>query len=212
MFVYGDGRQMIVGAVVLAAGKSERMGQNKLLLPLNGKTVIDNVLDALSDAGIDEQVIVVGYKPKEIIEAVQPRLNKLKLTINWDYEKGMTSSFQNGLQVLRRVDAVFLVLGDEPIFDSKVLCSMIEQMQNKRRGALIVSPIHMGKKEHPLLFHSQLFEEIFDLKGTETIREVLYRHEDKLLKIESPQWTVMDIDTPEDYRAVRDIFKASQTR
>jgi molybdenum cofactor cytidylyltransferase len=196
---------MIVGAVVLAAGKSERMGQNKLLLCLNGKKLIEIVLDALSEAGIDEQVIVIGYKPKEIIEAVQPRLNKVKVAINWDYENGMTSSFQKGLQVLRHVDAAFLVLGDEPIFDSKVLRSMIRQMQKSRGEALIVSPIHKGKKGHPLLFQSQLFTEIFDLKGTETIRDIVHRHTDKLLKIESPQWTVMDIDTPEDYRHVRDL-------
>ena len=56
---------MIVGAVVLAAGKSERMGQNKLLLSLDGKKLIDNILDALAEAGIDEQVVVVGHKPEE---------------------------------------------------------------------------------------------------------------------------------------------------
>ena len=105
---------MIVGAVVLAAGKSERMGQNKLFLSLNGKTLIDNVLDAVAAAGINEQVIVLGHKPELVIEAIKPRLRTLKIAVNEDYEQGMTSSFQTGLQLLPHVDAAFLVLGDEP--------------------------------------------------------------------------------------------------
>ena len=68
---------MIIGAVVLAAGKSERMGQNKLLLSFNGKTLIEN-FRCVDAAGINEQVIVLGHKPEQIIEAIKPRLRKAK--------------------------------------------------------------------------------------------------------------------------------------
>src|SRR5271157_1317596 len=132
---------MIIGAVVLAAGKSERMGKNKLLLRFDGKLLIENVLDALTIAGINDQVLVVGHKPGEIIGAVRSRLNTLKIGINANYEQGMTSSFQIGLQSLPHVDAAFLVLGDEPIFDPKVLRFLIEKMEKSRGEALIVSPI-----------------------------------------------------------------------
>ena len=201
---------MIVGAVVLAAGKSERMGQNKLLLSLNGRTLIDNILDALADAGIDEQVVVLGYKPTELLETLGQRIEKVKVAINMDFEFGMTSSFQKGLQQLKTVDAAFLVLGDEPIFDPKILLSLIEQMEQRRDKALIATPIYNGQKGHPLLFHSQLFAEILDLKSSQTIRDVVHSHADKLVKIDAPQWTTMDIDTPEDYDRVCNLIKTRQ--
>ncbi len=69
---------MIVGAVVLAAGKSERMGHNKLLLSLNGKKLIDNILDALAESGIDEQVVVLGHKPDQSCRSLKPRMDKVK--------------------------------------------------------------------------------------------------------------------------------------
>jgi len=202
---------MIIGAVVLAAGKSERMGQNKILLRLNGERLIDNVLDALATAGIDEQVVVLGHKAEEVTEAVKPRLNRVKITVNRNYEQGMTSSFQKGLRSLLHVDAVLLVLGDEPIFDPKVLRLMIEQMEKSRGEALIVSPIHKGKKGHPLLFHSRLFEEMLNLKDSQTIRDVVHRHTDKMVTVEAPQWTIMDVDTPEDYKRIRDLIETGQT-
>ena len=203
---------MIIGAAVLAAGKSERMGQNKLLLRLNGERLIDNILDALATAGVNEQVVVLGHKAEELIEALKPRLNGVKITVNKDYEQGMTSSFKTGLQLLSHVDAVFLVLGDEPIFEPEFLRLMIGQMEKNRGEALIVSPIHKGKKGHPLLFHSRLFEEISNLKNSQTIRDVVHRHADKLVAVEAPQWTIMDIDTPEDYNLISNLIKARHIR
>jgi molybdenum cofactor cytidylyltransferase len=198
---------MIIGAVVLAAGKSERMGQNKLFLSLNGKALIDNILDALVAADIGEQVIVLGHKPEQVIEALKPRLRTLKIAVNEAYEQGMTSSFQRGLQMLPYVDAAFLVLGDEPIFDPNILKLMVQQMENSQGKALIVSPIHKGKKGHPLLFHRQLFGEILSLNSSQTIREIVHRHLGQLFTIEAPQWTIMDIDTPEDYARISGLIK-----
>lgn len=192
---------------MLAAGKSERMGRNKLLLSLNDKKLIDNVLDGLAAAGIDEQVVVLGHKADDVTEALKPRLNRVKLTVNENYEQGMTSSFQRGLQLLLHVDAVFLVLGDEPIFDPDFLRLMIDQMEKNSREALIVSPIHEGKKGHPLLFHNRLFEEILSLNSSQTIRDVVHRHTDKLSTVEAPQWTIMDVDTPEDYNRIINLMK-----
>jgi len=200
---------MIIGSVVLAAGKSERMKQNKLLLCINGKTLIENVLDALTAADIGEQVVVLGYKLDEIVEVIKPRLGKVKIALNLDFEKGMTSSFQTGLMVISHVDAVFLVLGDEPILDSNVLAMMVQKMESNSE-ALIVSPIHDGKKGHPLLFSRQLFGEILSLSGTQTIRDIVQSHTDQLATIEAPSWVTMRIDTPEDYARISNLVKNSR--
>lgn len=199
---------MIVSAVVLAAGKSERMGQNKLLLPLGEKLLIDSVLDALAAAGIDEQVVVLGHDLERVVEAIKPRLGKVKIALNVNYEAGMASSFQTGLMVLSRVDAVFLVLGDEPILDPNLLQAMIQKLETNAE-ALIVSPIYNGKKGHPLLFRKQLFGEILSLTGTQTIRDVVHAHLDQLVTVEAPEWSIMDIDTPEDYARFNELIKNS---
>jgi molybdenum cofactor cytidylyltransferase len=197
---------MMTAAIVLAAGKSERMGQNKLLLRLNDSTVIDTILDAVAAANIDETVVVLGHKPEQLIEVIQPRREAVKTVINEDFEHGMLSSFQKGLQLLPYVDVVFLILGDEPILDSNFLNAMIQHMENAHGNALLVSPIHKGKKGHPLLVHRQLFSEILGLEQTETMRDVVHRHADRLLTIVAPEWTVMDIDTPEDYARIRSLM------
>jgi molybdenum cofactor cytidylyltransferase len=108
---------MNVGAVVLAAGKSMRMGKNKLLLPVNGKPLIENVLDAVEASGIQTQIVVLGTDPQDVAEILRPRLGKVKLALNLAPEADMTSSFQTGLVVISNMEAAFLVLGDQPCID-----------------------------------------------------------------------------------------------
>ena len=198
---------MIVGAVVVAAGKSKRMGQNKLMLQLNGKPLIKSILDALSESRINELVLVLGDKPEQVMEALKSKSKRINVTINENYQLGMTSSFQTGLQLITRVDAAFLVLGDEPIFEPDFLTTIIQKMKLNQGRALIVSPIHKGKKGHPLLFHHQLFPEILNLKPPQTMREIVHMHANSLLTVEAPKWTNMDIDTPEDYSRLSDLIK-----
>jgi len=200
-----------VGAIVLAAGKSERMGQNKLLLPFNGKKLIETILDSLTTAGVNEQIVVLGYEPGEVIEAIRPRLGKVKIALNLTYEEGMTSSFQTGLIVLSSVNAAFLILGDQPIIEPNLLVQMTQIMENSTDKPLIVSPVHAGKKGHPLLFSRQLFGELLSLKKPQTIRDVVHSHADKIVTFEAPEWTIMDVDTPQDYDRMVNLAKNKET-
>lgn len=195
----------MTAAIILAAGKSERMGQNKLLLYLNGNTILDNVLNAIAAVGINESVVVVGHDAEEVIKVVASRRDAPQIVINQDYEQGMASSFQEGLRLLRYVDATFLVLGDQPIVDKSLLDVMMRKLEDNPE-TLIVSPIHAEKKGHPVLFRSELFGEILDLGKNETIRDVIHRHADSLLTVEAPEWTITDMDTPEDYARIRALM------
>jgi molybdenum cofactor cytidylyltransferase len=198
---------MRTAAIVLAAGKSERMGRNKLLLKLGQKTLVESVIDALESSKIDEIVVVLGHNPKEITDVLRLRPDGVKAVINERYEEGMTSSFQSGLRQIMNVDAAFLVLGDEPILDHEFLDAMIEEMKKNLGRVLIISPIYRRKKGHPLLFHKELFDEILELKEPDVIRDVVHRHTDKLLTIRAPKWTVMDIDTPDDFTRIRKLIE-----
>jgi len=200
---------MKTAAIVLAAGKSKRMGKNKLLLKLGGKRLIDHILDTLEASKVDEIIVVLGYKPWEAMEVVEPRLNHIKVVVNERYEKGMTSSFKIGLKQVKRVDAALLVLGDQLILDPKFINVMIKRMERNRSKALIISPIYKGKKGHPFLLSKELFNEILSLKENEVIRDVIHRHIDKLLTIHGAKWTIMDIDTPKDFTEAVQLLKES---
>ena len=198
---------MRTAAIVLAAGKSERMGKNKLLLKLQGQTLITGILNALRVSEIDEIVVVLGHKPQEIMNEINRDQRNVRIIMNERYEEGMSSSFVAGLRQTKDADSVFLILGDEPILDNALLRVMINEMRTS--NALIVSPSHKGKKGHPLLLNKKLFEEISNLRKGEAVRDVVHRHVDKLVTVDAPAWTVMDIDTPTDLAEMEKVLAHS---
>lgn len=190
----------MIGAVVLAAGESKRMGEPKLLLQIKGKRVIERVVDSFKGV-VDELVVVLGHEPENLI----PALDELgvRWMVNENYREGMASSFKRGLEEFRDCEAVFLALGDQPFVDRDFLVKAIDAW---KAGAKLVSPVHKGKKGHPVLFDHALFDEIFSLQKHEMIRDVIHRHEDEHHLVEAGEWAVVDLDTPEGLRALKEKF------
>jgi molybdenum cofactor cytidylyltransferase len=190
---------MRTAAVVLAAGKSSRMGSNKLLLPFFGKTVLGTTLDALRGV---ETVVVTGHRPEELEEALSRY--SVEVVHNPRHEEGMTTSFQAGLRAAD-ADAVFLVLGDQVGLDRRMLSAMV-QVLVEDEDAVIVSPRYGDRQGHPVLFRRSLFYEILSLKPGEPLRDVVMRHEDGHRYVEGDVWTVIDMDTPEEYEAAKKLW------
>jgi molybdenum cofactor cytidylyltransferase len=188
------------------------MGKNKLLLKLRGKPLIELVLDALEASKVDEIIVVLGHKPWEIEDAIRYKFNLVRTVVNENYVMGMSSSFKTGIKNVGRVDAAFLVLGDQLIFDSEFLDAMIERMEENRGRARIVSPVFEGRKGHPVLFSKELFAEILRLDNNESIRDIIHRHGDSLLTIRGDKWTVMDIDTTEDFMEATRFYERDLNR
>lgn len=186
----------MVGAVILAAGESQRMGEPKLLMKIGGKLMIEQVIDSFRDA-VDDLVVVLGYNPENLV----PILKQLgvRWVINKNYREGMVSSFKAGLEGLKDCDAVFLALGDQPFVNRDFL---VKAMDAWRGGAKIVSPVYRGKKGHPVLFDQTLFDEILSLQKHEMIRDVIHRHESEHQLVEAGEWAVIDLDTPESFTNV----------
>ncbi len=184
----------MVGAVILAAGESQRMGEPKLLLQIRGKRMIEWVVDSFKGV-VDELVVVLGHNPGSMI----PTLEKLgtRWVVNENYREGMVSSFKKGLERLKNCDAVFLALGDQPFVDRDFLMKAVDAW---KEGAKIVSPVYKGKKGHPVLFDQSLFDEIFSLREHGMIRDVIHRHGDEHHLVEAGEWAVTDLDTPESFR------------
>jgi len=184
----------MVGAVILAAGESRRMGRPKLLLRIKGKRMIEWVVDSFKGV-VDELVVVLGHDPESLI----PTLEELgtRWVVNENYREGMVSSFKKGLERLKNYDAVFLALGDQPFVDQDFLMKAVDAW---KEGAKIVSPVYKGKKGHPVLFDQSLFDEILSLREHGMIRDVIHRHDDKHHLVEAGEWAVTDLDTPESFR------------
>lgn len=197
---------MRMAAVVLAAGKSERMGTNKLLLEVAGHTIIDRLLYVLDGSSVDEVFVVLGHRPEALRRFVEA--HRAEVVFNPYYEEGMTSSVKAGL---RRVsaDAAFLVLGDQLGLEVGLLDIMSATMASEPT-ALIVSPVYKGRKGHPVLFRRTLFQEILDLNSDETLRDVVQRNEEAHRLVEGDLWCTLDFDTPEQFGRVKELFEASR--
>jgi len=193
-----------VAAVVLAAGKSQRMGRNKLLLRIGRRTVLDRVLSSIEASGVEEVFVVLGHRPEDLVPIVEA--HSAEAVLNPDYEEGMTSSFKTGLSRVS-VDAAFLCLGDQVVLDPVLMDRMIDAME-AHPEALIVSPVHEGRRGHPVLFRDTLFPEIMGLGSGDTMKDVVEGHGDRHMEVEGDVWCTLDMDTPEDYEMIRERLAA----
>ena len=188
-----------VAAVVLAAGKSQRMGRNKLLLRIGGRTVLDRVLSSIESSRVEEVFVVLGHRPEDLRPIVDA--HAAEAVLNPDYEEGMTSSFKTGLSRVS-VDAAFLCLGDQVVLDPVLMDGMIDAMEANPE-ALIVSPVYEGRRGHPVLFRDTLFPEIMGLGRGKTLKNVVEGQGSRHLEVEGDIWCTLDMDTPEDYERIR---------
>ena len=190
--------------MVLAAGKSQRMGRNKLLLKLGGITVLERVLSSIEASTVEEVFVVLGHRPEDLRPIVDA--HAAEAVSNPDYEEGMTTSFKAGLSRVS-VDAAFLCLGDQAVLDPVLMDRMVDALEAVTE-ALIVSPVHEGRRGHPVLFRKTLFPEIMSLGRGKTLKDVVEGHGDRHLEVEGDIWCTLDMDTPEDYERIRERLNA----
>jgi molybdenum cofactor cytidylyltransferase len=193
-----------VGAVVLAAGQSRRMGEPKLLLPWgDGSTIIRKVCQQVATAEGLGKVIVVAGRWRAEIEAQVADL-PLRVVDNPRHAEGeMISSLLVGLDALGEgYDACLVVLGDQPAIEVGVIEGVLAayfEGQGK-----IVAPRYRGQRGHPIIFDRALWAALRALPEGGAPRDVVRAHPDDLyhLDVESDS-VLLDVDTPADYRRAR---------
>jgi molybdenum cofactor cytidylyltransferase len=188
---------MITG-VVLAAGGSTRMGTHKLLLPLGGEPIVTRTVRQVSEAGVDDVLVVLGYEHEKILGALEGL--RCRHAINPDYETGMGSSFRTAVAKLGDSEAAMFALADQPFVTAgdyrRLLTAYREQ------GSGIVSVRYGEVTAPPHLFDRGFFPELATLENG--ARPVLQRHRDRTVILQFPAELLMDIDTPEDYERARE--------
>ncbi|MDZ4669370.1 MAG: selenium cofactor biosynthesis protein YqeC [Phototrophicales bacterium] len=191
--------QRPLGAIVLAAGLSSRMGQSKILLPWSDdKTIIEHITDQLIRARIEQIHIITGHLANEVKTVLDPY--DITLTYNRAYKSGeMLSSIKAGLRAMpREVSACFVVLGDQPRLNARVLNDL--QMHYAEHGGDLLIPSFQMRRGHPILIGRKYWHEILMLNDKSTLRDFIIKHEAHIQYIPVESDSILrDVDTPQDY-------------
>ncbi len=152
--------RVVVGAVLLAAGAGSRLGSRpKCLLELGGVPLIRRQLIALSGAGVDEVVVVLGHHAEQIEPAVMPF--PVTLVRNPNPDDGQVSSQRLGLAALTgKLDAVIVALADQPLINAQDITALIGAFKKRPAGTSVVYPEVAGERGNPVMFTAEVREQI----------------------------------------------------
>jgi molybdenum cofactor cytidylyltransferase len=195
----------VIPALVLAAGKSTRMGKPKATLPLDGgDTFLTRIVRTFVDAGVEDVVIVIGHDADAIVAsfaAVDDVAGRARFVDNPDYEQGQLSSLLAGLKVVDRpgVAAVLVTLVDVPLVSVSTVRAVIDRY--RQTHASIVRPVRGDQHGHPVLIDRQLFDALRHADPATGAKSVIRANV-------SPAGDVVvddtgafaDADTPDDYK------------
>jgi molybdenum cofactor cytidylyltransferase len=192
---------MRVGAVVLAAGSSSRFGSPKALAELEGKPILEHVLDAVREAGIDEIVVVLGNAGDEIQQGIE-WLDE-RLVRNPD-PRELSSSLQIGLDALDESDppvqAAVLVLGDQPRTRPSVIRALIAATRTSELP-IVVPRYAEGGGANPVLLRREAFDLADEATGDRGLAPILDVRPELVLEV-PVTGSNPDIDTPADLAAL----------
>jgi len=188
----------MICAIVLAAGRSRRMGAQKLVLPFAGSTVVARVVDAFLGASVDTVVVVIRADDTQIRAALAGR--RLVFVENPDQAGDMLSSVRCGLRALpAAAETVVVAPGDQPSLEPGLIRQMLSAFRASGRGILV--PVHEGRRGHPLVFAARCREELLTLHDGTGLRGLLQSHPAEIIEWPTPEAAVLeDLDTPEDYQ------------
>ena len=186
-----------IGAVILAAGASSRMGRPKQVLEYGGQTLVRRAALAAQDAGCNPIVVVTGAH----VEGLEAELQGLNLreANNPEWKSGIGSSIRAGIQTVvktnDKVSALILMLCDQPFVTSQVLSRLITA--RRETGREIVASSYGETVGVPALFGRAFFAELVRLEREAGAKQVIQRHLAQVHLVPFPQGEI-DLDTPAD--------------
>lgn len=193
-----------IAAVVLAAGASKRMGRNKLLLELNGETVVRRAARTAIAAGLDPVIVVTGHAR----EAVEGELHGLRCrsVFNGAHAQGTHTSVAAGIGAVEPTAcaAAIVMLADMPLVTPAMLRTLVEHYRES--GVPLVASRYGGRvNAPPILYDRRLFGELREMDAR-CGRAVVRRHRHEAVEVVWPSETGLDLDRPEDYERIREML------
>lgn len=195
-----------VAAIVLAAGRSERMGAFKPLLPFGAKTVIEACIKYLRLGGIETVIVVIGQGSRA--EELRQHLKDCRVTfaINPDPASEMSASIACGVRELpESAKAVVITPADHPAVPAEVVSMLIDEW---RSGARLVMPTNADRGGHPVVIDLAFLDQLLTLDASGGLKAFFDAHREQLTRVTvDSNYIARDMDTWDDYRALhQEVF------
>lgn len=188
-----------IAIIILAAGKSSRMGSPKQLLKYRGTTLLQHSLDVATESNASPVILVLGSG----IDEIKKQLNKDQVLIieNPDWENGMASSIRCGISKIlnefKNTDAAIIMVCDQPYVSSDLLNKLI--LTHQASGKAIIASHYDHILGTPALFHKNMFNELIALEGDRGAKVLFNKFSEEIASIEFNEGSI-DIDTGENYK------------
>jgi molybdenum cofactor cytidylyltransferase len=187
-----------IGAVILAAGSSSRMGQPKQLLSLHGKTLLRASIDAADKAGCSPVVVVIGSDSEKVhLELADSNTIEVR---NANWQRGIGSSIRSGVQALidhaQDVDAILLLVCDQPAVNAQFVESLIAARNATKKD--IAASTYANTVGVPALFVRSLFKELLSLGDEAGAKSIILQKTQCVVQLPFPDGAI-DVDTREDW-------------
>lgn len=195
-------------ALILVAGMSRRMGDFKPLLPLRGRTLIENSVDSVLSGGADTAVVVTGYRAEDVERVLSRSFGeRVSFVRNNEYEvTDMMTSVRIGVAALPECDTFFLLPGDMPVVSQGTFNKLIESREQQCMP--LCFPVLEGFRKHPPLIDTSLIPDILSYEGENGLRGLWKRYEHNILDIPVDDEGVwIDIDTKTDYLGCKQKYE-----
>ena len=189
---------MNISATILAAGSSQRMGDNKLLLTFQDDTLINVVCKTIIDSYLKPVFVVTGFENKKVVESLPKSIDKI--VYNEDWSRGMATSINKAISSLpNNIDGNMIVLGDMPLVTVKTI-NKLHQVFLNNNGNKIIYADYLGKQANPVIFPRKFFDEILHLNGDRGCKKIIYKNRKSSIgvPIDSSE-VIFDCDTKDDY-------------
>jgi molybdenum cofactor cytidylyltransferase len=192
-----------VAALVLAAGRSTRMGAvNKMLAEIGGKPLVRIAAEQAVASHAHPVIVVTGHER----EKVEAALNGLPVRFvrNADYAEGLGTSLKAGIAAVpEEADAVVVCLGDMPQVDAALINRLIAAF-DPERGALVVVPSIDGRRGNPVVWSRRFFHDLMAIQGDVGARHLIGNYAEVVVEVPvAGEAALTDVDTPESLLAVK---------
>ena len=194
----------MIPGLVLAAGRSSRMGRAKATLPLDaGDTFLTRIVRTYLAAGVDDVIVVVGHEGEAIVRSLVESGLPARFVVNREYDRGQLSSLVAGLGAVDRpgVQAVLVTLVDVPLVSAATVRAVVARY--RETGAPIVRPTSGDRHGHPLLVDRALFDELRAADPAQGPKPIVRAHASAAGDLPiADEGAFLDIDTVEEYERV----------
>jgi molybdenum cofactor cytidylyltransferase len=183
--------------LLLAAGKSTRMGSLKALLPWEGTTLLQYQLTQLKRSKVDQIVVVLGYQSDKLLPYVKE--SSVHLVWNQNYEEGKTESIRIGVQAVHNeADCLILTSVDQPVTHNLLDAMITEFIQTNRN---IIIPVYNERRGHPILLSTKLRDEILQInEETNGLKAILQKRNKEIRELIVEDHTVLfNFNNEKDY-------------